>query len=127
MIPAWLRRHLEQTGVTTQGYTRRARPDRCKTCRATVVKGWTDEPCAILASADPTPLSNLGEALALLQGRATYDLARRGGRYELDHRESDHIASSPPETPDAWRRNADVLAEHRCHADPLPSIESRLP
>jgi hypothetical protein len=127
MIPAWLRRHLEQTGVTAQGFTRRARPTPCKTCRRTVVKGWTDEPCAILAVADPAPLSNLGEALALIQGRATYDLARRGGRYELDLREADHIEGSPPETPNAWRRNADVLAEHHCHTAPLPSIESRLP
>jgi hypothetical protein len=130
-IPEWLRRQLAETGVITQGFTRRARPATCRMCRQPVVKGWTEEPCAVLASCDPAPLSNVGEAVALLQGRMTFDLARRGGRYELDLRESDHIHGSPPERPDQWRRAGDVLAQHRCPTDPpaypLPTIESRIP
>jgi hypothetical protein len=126
-MPTWLRRQFEETGVVTQGFTRAARVTRCKKCQTRIIKGWTDEPCAVLAACDPTPLSNLSEMVAILDGRMTFDLARRGGRYELDLRESDHIEGSPPETPNSWRRNADVLAEHRCHAAPLPSIESRIP
>jgi hypothetical protein len=126
-IPAWLRRHLHDTGVMVDGVTRSARIRTCRRCHQTVIKGLTEEPCSILATCDPTPLSNLGEALALTTGRHTYDLAYRAGRLELDDRDCDHIEGSPPETPNSWRRRADVLAEHRCHADPLPSIESRIP
>jgi hypothetical protein len=126
-IPAWLRRHLHDTGAMVDGVTRRARIQTCPRCHRVVIRGLTDEPCSTLATADPTPLSNLGEALALMQGRVTYDLAYRGGRLELDDRDDFHIKGSPPETPNWWRANADVLAEHRCNTDPLPTIESRIP
>jgi hypothetical protein len=126
-MPRWLRQQLTEAGVITAGYTRAARAAKCEKCVARVIKGWTDEPCAILATCDPAPLSNLGEVVAILQGRATYDLAYRGGRLELDDRDDFHIKGSPPETPNWWREQADVLAEHRCNTDPLPSIESRIP
>jgi hypothetical protein len=111
-IPAWLRRHLAQTGTMIDGVTRSARIQTCKTCHRTVIRGFTDEPCSILAAADLTPLSNLGEAVALMQGRMTFDLTYRGGRLEIDLREADHIQGSPPETPGWWRAKSDV-AEHR--------------
>lgn len=127
MIPAWLRRHLDETGVTVAGYGRRARVTSCPRCHAAVLRGLTEEPCSVLATADLAPLSNLGEAMALLADRTTYDLAYRGGRLELDIRDHDHIAGSPPEGPDWWRARGDVLAGHRCNTEPLPAIESRIP
>jgi hypothetical protein len=127
-IPTWLRRHLAQTGTMIDGVTRSARIQTCKTCHRTVIRGFTDEPCSILATCDLAPLSNLGEAVALMQGRMTFDLTYRGGRLEIDLREADHIQGSPPETPGWWRAKSDVLAEHRCNNnDPLPAIESRIP
>jgi hypothetical protein len=126
-IPAWLRRHLRDTGAMIDGVTRSARIQTCKHCGRAVIRGFTEEPCSTIATCDLTPLSNLSEAIALTTGRATYDLAYRGGRLELDDRDDFHIKGSPPETPNWWRANADVLAEHRCNTDPLPSIESRIP
>lgn len=126
-IPAWLRRHLAETGVMVQGFTRRARVVSCFKCGQPVVKGWTDEPCSILATCDLGALSNLGEAMALMQGRTTFDLAYRGGRLELDIRDQDEIHGSPAEDPGWYRAKADVLATHACNTGPLPTIESRIP
>lgn len=126
-IPAWLRRHLADTGVMVNGVTRTARIRTCRQCGQRVIRALTEEPCATLATCDPDPLSNVGEALALMQGRMTFDLAYRAGRLELDLREEDHIKGSPPETPNWWRSKGDVLAAHRCHSEPLPTIESRIP
>jgi hypothetical protein len=127
MIPAWLRRHLDDTGVTVNGIARRAALHPCPKCGRGVLRGLTAEPCSHVATVDVTPLSNLGEALALTAGRRTYDLAYRTARLELDQRDDFHIEGSPPETPDWWRSKGDVLAEHRCNADPLPAIGSRIP
>jgi hypothetical protein len=126
MIPAWLRRHLHETGAMVDGVTRKARIHACPKCGRAVLKGLTEEPCSILATCDPTPLSNLGEAMAVLDDRMTFDLAYRGGRLELDDRDDFHIKGSPPESPDSWRAHSDVLAAHRCGTPPLPSIESRV-
>lgn len=126
-IPTWLRRHLAETGTMIEGVTRRARIHTCRKCGAAVLRGFTEEPCSIATTCDPLPLSNLGEAMALLQGRMTFDLARRAGRLELDLREQDHIQGSPPESPGWYRARSDVVAAHRCHSEPLPTIESRIP
>lgn len=126
-IPAWLRRHLAETGTMIDGVTRSARIQTCKRCGRTVIRGFTEEPCSILATCDLAPLSNLGEAIATLQDRMTFDLTYRGSRLELDLRESDHIQGSPPEDPGWYRARSDVLAAHRCNTAPLPSIESRIP
>lgn len=126
-MPRWLRDQLAEAGAITAGFTRTARAVKCEKCGARIIKGWTDEPCATLAAADPRPISNLGEVVAVLQGRMTFDLSRRGGRLEIDLRESDHIQGSPPEDPGWYRARSDVLAAHRCNTAPLPSIESRIP
>jgi hypothetical protein len=55
--------------------------------------------------ADPTPLTALGEAAALLNGRPTFDLSDVAGRKELTYRSRDQI-SAPRKYP--------VLAAHEC-------------
>jgi hypothetical protein len=71
---------------------------------------------------EPAPLSRLGEALALMSGRRTYTLAWRGDRYEIDHRHREQIAGSPAES----RAGVDVVVEHLCRAEELPTGESRI-
>ena len=98
MIPAWLQR--SQTGTTRAASIR-----LCPKCRAPILTGLDADICALTVRADPTALTPLGEAIALLQGRATYNLADGPGRKELDRR-------------DRWRitapRKHHVFPEHRC-------------
>lgn len=120
MIPRWLQNHLEATGRwDADGISRAVTARLCRTCGARVLTGLDDDTCAAPATADPTPLDPTGEALAVLSGRTTYDLTRRGNRYELDPRRPGAITLHPPQT-----RPSDVLPEHRCHAPSLPSAPS---
>lgn len=119
-IPRWLQTHLENTGRWDADGVRRAVTARlCKTCRARVLTGLDDDRCAGAVTVDPTPTDPTGEALALLTGRHTYDLTRRGDRYELDPRLPATIRLHPPGS-----RPSDVLAQHRCHAPSLPEAPS---
>lgn len=120
MIPTWLRHHLEATGRwDADGIHRAVTARLCRTCHHRVLAGLDDDRCAWPTHADPTPLDPAGEALALLTGRPTYDLTRRGDRYELDHRDPSTIRYHPPGS-----RPTDVLAQHRCHAPSLPQLPS---
>lgn len=106
----WLVDHLRATGALTEtGLSRRARPRRCYRCRAWTVTGLDADVLALEAACDPTPLSALGEVLALATGRRTVDLVATRGRLELEQRWADHIAAFPPGS-----GHGDVLAEHRC-------------
>jgi hypothetical protein len=98
--------------TTHNGISRRAK-DRTCVCGAAILVGLDADRCAGEAHADVTPLTALGEALALIAGRATY-LRRGVFRVELDHRSSWHIAGASAD-------QVDVLAEHRCGAPPLPT------
>lgn len=119
-IPRWLQTHLENTGRwDTDGIHRAVTTRLCKVCKTRVLTGLDDDACAAPATVDPTPLDTTGEALALLAGRATYDLTRRGDRYELDHRSPLTIRTHPPGS-----RPSDVLTDHRCHAPSLPAAPS---
>lgn len=117
MIAPWLIAHLETTGRwNADGAARRARV-RTHSCGAVVVHGLDAYTCGIPTTADPTPLSALGEALALIAGRPTYTLTRTGNRLELDHRTQHHIAGHP-----AGTLPADVVAAHQCHTPQLPTL-----
>jgi hypothetical protein len=70
---------------------------RCRTCKAPILRGPHAEWCAFTIEVDSTPLSAIGEALALLA----------------------HRASRPAGTP-----RLDIYATHACGAAPLPSCES---
>lgn len=121
MTQQWLVDHLIRTGhMTETGATRRARLRSCpRGCGAWVVFGLDGIVAAREARVDPTPLSALGEALALLEGRYTEALYREGGGYALDPRQPIQIKSRPAgATP-----REDVLREHRCRSRELGDAE----
>lgn len=122
----WLKKHLEAIGVIVDGATQRVRPHRCPLCGAWVLRGLTSPPLQELVVMDPYPLSNEGELMAILTGRSTYDLARRAGRLEVEPRDQFIISGSPADSPNEWRRYADVVAAHHCHADRLPGCRTRI-
>lgn len=99
-----------------------ARPRKCRHCKAPVLAGLDDELCGFPTTVDPTPLSPIGEALALLAGRTTYRLDKD---QQLWRRDRWQIAGQPAGTVDRLFPH-DVVASHSCGAPPLPSIESQL-
>lgn len=83
-------------------------------CGAVVIVGDDDDRMAATARVDPIALTPLGEALALVAGRGTYELRRRASIPELDRRDMWTIPA----------RSAGihtVLADHVCGGAPLPS------
>lgn len=74
------------------------------------MRGLDDDRTAGIVTADSRPLSAVGELVALLEGRATYDLAWRGFRYELDYRYVENVKGNPP----GHFADVDVVCEHRC-------------
>lgn len=115
-----LRSLLIDKGVLAPGgIGRRASMARCAHCGRLVFRGLDGERCAGLAVVDVAPLDAFGELVARTAGLATYDLAWRGYRYEIDYRESERIASTPPGTVGGL----DVVTEHRCGVN----IAHRLP
>lgn len=119
MIAPWLQHHLEQTGAwDADGISRAAKSRRCPDCRMWVLAGLDDPRCAGPAIVDTSPLSSLGETVALLTGRSTYALRRFHTRIELDHRNQWSIHTPPEHAP------YDVIAEHRCRTPMLPTMPS---
>ncbi len=112
-LTAWL---VEQGHLAPDGTSRKAKLRRCPTCRRQILTGDDDDRCAFTARADPHPLTELGEALALLAGRTTYSLARTAGGVVLWRRDVGQIRRWPAST----HPSEDVLAEHRCDL-PAPS------
>jgi len=100
--------------MAESGATRKVRPRRCNLCNAVILLALDGDICALEARVDPTPLTELGEALALLEGGRTYNLRREGPRFVLDPRDSHQITWAPATS----RTRMDVLRAHRCHADP---------
>lgn len=106
------------------GATRSARAVSCPKCRRHVMRGINDSFGGWVVMADPEPLSKLGEALALLGGRATVELRWLGDRYEIDQRDHFRIRGRP-----AGTNGIDVLVIHECalaQGQPLPQIDSTL-
>ena len=98
MIPTWLANTLGDTH-------RSARLRRCTRCGAPILAGLDAPRAALPVRADPTPLTAVGETVALLNRRATFDLIDAGGRKELNWRDSMAISGT---------RRYPVLAEHAC-------------
>lgn len=115
---SWLWDHLVRSGYVSEGgSTRRARLKTCPAgCKSWVLTGLTGVICAVDARVDPEPLSELGEALALLEGRSTVALHHEGGQYVLNLRGHDDIRARPAGTAE----REDVLRQHRCRTA-LPS------
>lgn len=113
----WLRDHLIASGhLTETGLARRARLMRCPEpdCRDQVLAGLDDDRCALEARTDATPLSALGEALAVVEGRPTYSLRREGPGWVLDRRDHHRIAWAPAGS----QPRHDVVRQHRCGTPP---------
>lgn len=118
----WLRDHLIAGGhLTETGLTRRARIRVCA-CSARVLVGLDDDVCALESAVDPEPLNQLGEALALLEGRYTLSLRRDGRGFVLDRRHRFEIAAKPAGT----QPRTDVVREHRCGSRELADAETAL-
>jgi hypothetical protein len=89
---------------------------RCPDCRAQVLTGPDSDFAAITVRLDPTPLSPLGEALALTLGRGAWRIAANAGRLLIDRRSPWAVAGDPAGT----LLRADVLTAHTC-GNPWPS------
>lgn len=98
------------------GISRRARTRTCHGCHAEVITGFDDEDGGYPEIADPQPLNELGEAVAILEGRHTATLnPYRDGR-AINRRPTDSIRRRP-----AGRTTfEDVLREHVCNTPPVP-------
>ncbi len=110
MIPTWL-------AATHGDIWRSARLRTCPRCGAPILAGLDASPAGLPVRADLTPLTTAGEAVALLSGRATFDLSDAAGRKELNHRQCEHIKGP---------RKYPVLAEHAC-GSPLDAFAERIP
>jgi hypothetical protein len=98
VVPAWLARR--------QGDAHRAAALRlCPACQTPTLVGLDADIAAFAARADVLPIDELGETVALLSGRPTYDLVTNGGRKELARREEWNIGGD---------RRYPVLAAHKC-------------
>ena len=115
VVPAWLARR--------QGEVYRAAALRlCPGCQAPTLVGLDADITAFTARADVLPIDELGETIALLSGRPTYDLVTNGGRKELHRREEWNIGGI---------RRYPVLAAHKCgvaldaHAAPVKHVKRK--
>lgn len=112
--PAWLRRHLADQGHIDidSGATEAARITRCGRCRRPT---WVAlEPRGLSRRLDLQPLTALGEALAILNGRTTCGMYREAGALRIESRTTDRIRGHPAASP-----GTDVLLEHRCQDPPI--------
>ena len=116
----WLQKHLSDIGVwNDDGVGRKARA-AYHGCGARIVAGLDGDCGGLRAVADLVALTPLGEAVAVIDGRATYAL-RGQLRLELDRRDSFDVAGSP-----AGTRDYPVLPEHRCGSPPPESAPIEL-
>lgn len=106
MIPAWL---LAKAG----GNLRTAGLRACR-CGAPVLAGLDADRAALTATCDLAPVDEIGELIALSQGRATYDLVGNTRQKEIEYRYEWNIKA---------RRRYPVLAAHKCGA-PLPAVST---
>ncbi len=100
-IPAWILQ--ERRGEAF----RSACLQRCTKCRAPILYGLDADICALSVKTDPTPLTPLGEAIALLDGRRTFTLTEIAGRIEITTRDHWAIGGESPHP---------VIPEHKCNS-----------
>lgn len=111
-LPKWLR---DRIGEPIRG--RGCKAVKCIKCQADVLAGFDEDHCASIVIADPTPLSPLGEALALIENRRSYELCRHGAGLALWIRDHWQIAGRPASA------ETIIVTDHKCHAAKLPSVE----
>ena len=103
--------------------SRTVRTRECPHCRAVVLAGLDRDWLALDTTLDAQPVDNLGEALALIQGRRTFDLrpTRSHGSHGRLMEERNAWRISNP-----WQLPYPVHAEHRC-GQPLPAAPPPTP
>jgi hypothetical protein len=108
-LPEFVKKRLIASGLMDEatGATRRARARRCEQCRQPVMRGIDADWAGSVVDCDPTPVSALGEVMALVDGRRTYELRYLGDRYEIDLRTPERIRGNPVGT-----SGLDVLVAH---------------
>jgi hypothetical protein len=111
-LPRWLK---DRIGEPTRG--RGCRATKCLVCKSDVLAGFDDDFAARAVVVDPMPLSPLGEALALIENRRSYELGRYGAGLALSLRDHWQIAGRPASD------ETIVLTDHRCGAPSLPAVE----
>jgi len=110
-IPAHVLAHLAtRDGIDYTTVARKARRHPCRHCHTWCWRALDDDWAALDALADDTPLTPIGEVTALLSSLTTYRIGVRGGRPEMDRRDSWHIDGEPAGT--LFR--ADIIPAHRC-------------
>jgi hypothetical protein len=97
-VPQWLQDRQAE-------YARAAQMRMCKKCGSPILVGLDDDVAALKVEIDPTPITSLGEAVALLAGRGTYELHSGRGQKNISHRAEWNIRGP--------RRRA-VFPAHRC-------------
>jgi len=114
-MPAWLTRHLIQTGVMTTDYvTKKSKHRRCPTCGLFTLVGLDEFPHRI--AVDIMPTTSAGELFALLTGRRSFALDVD----ELYERTAGRLLFRPADT-------HPVYITHECHSLPLPINERFMP
>ena len=104
---------------------RAAKAEFCGRCGRSVMVGLNARFGGFEIEADPQPLTAVGEAVALMAGRATVSLAWVGDHYEIDSRDHFRIRGSP-----AGTNRLDVLVVHDCGLDyggAIPNTVTKLP
>ena len=115
-MPAWLTRHLIQTGAMTEDrITKHAQHRRCPTCGLFTLVGLDDLLPSRIA-VDPLPTTSAGELFALLTGRRSFALDVD----ELYERTAGRLLYRPADT-------HPVYITHECHSLPLPINERFMP
>ncbi|MEV4158993.1 hypothetical protein [Nonomuraea dietziae] len=106
-MPAWMRQRVGDFDRAVQLRT-------CPRCDAKILHGLDSDRAGVPVRCDLTPLDEVGEAIAVITNRATYDLIPGRGRRELEPRSAWHI-SRPRRYP--------VIAIHKC-GQPLPETKT---
>lgn len=107
-MPQWLEERKAE-------YARAAQLRLCPTCKAPVLRGLDADIAALKVDIDPTPIDEIGEALAVLDGRGTYELLAGRAARHIHHRYEWNIRAP---------RRRPVYPGHRCgqgldaHTDP---------
>ena len=111
-LPGWLAQRL---GTPTRG--RGVKATSCIVCHRPILVGMSEDVAAHRALVDPMALSPTGEALALIDGRCTYQLGKYDQGLALWQRDSSQIAGKSASA------ECIVLTDHKCGGPQFPAIE----
>ena len=112
-LPTWLQQRLGKPSRR-----RGAKGTQCIVCHRPILVGMSEDVAAQLALVDPIPLSPLGEMLALIDGRKSYQLGKYDEGLALWERDRWAIAGHAA-GPD-WI----ILTDHKCESTAkFPSVE----